>query len=308
MNWLKRFIAKRKYNRSTSLKTFCVYNTENNLIILIQYGINNAMDMIEFESGLYKSGLIAVFNQQSEEAAPEKEFSIRPVRVFDYRYYALVGGQPEKWADIYNYISISNPILENLTQIFYNKCCSVVFNKLIEYGVMDESEFKYRRIKPDCYDALLSTTNMMNSRQMLLFDNPKTIMDRLPKCFNSKDIIDLIHIYSKGEPWEGLSAKDVISRAVQSKTPEDSILYKILADPLYGYFMKNPDLQILSTILYPIFLVDTDNGDDDFATSGVMSFEDLDELFRKDYDRYDRPTIDSTEYYDKSVDEVETSS
>jgi len=297
----KRLISKKIINDKAELNALVVYNTDSNFIVLIQYGQDHFYDAIEFVNCANNASLKIIASQSAQEEPQlleDHSISIRPMRIYNRRSYLLVSGTTHNWCGLYDYIDRTNPMMEKVTDLIYQNCTSTDFDILIKYGVLDEDKFRFRRIKSQAYDTLESVFNPVR-KASIRFDNVSKIMSKLPDCFSSRDLLSIIHIY-KEDSDQYSTAYDLLLD-VARKDSESVILYKILSDPLYGHFMKNHDLQALTTLLYPIYLRE-DLTDDDFII-GDVSFEDLDELFKRQYDKYSMPTIDNTEYYDKDVDE-----
>ena len=298
---LKYFFAKKIINKNADLNALVVYNTDSNFIILIQYGQENYYDAIEFVNGANAAGLRVLISQTAQEEpgiVEDNSISIRPMRIFDQRSYLLVSGTTNNWCGLYDYVNMASPIMEKITQLIYQSCTSTDFDRLIKYGVMDEDRFTFRRIKSQVYDALETAFNPVK-HSTIRFDNVSKILSKLPKCFSTRDLLSIIHIYQSDEETY-VTAYDLLLDVARGDTTSDAV-YKILSTPLYGQIMDHPDTATLMTSLYPIYLRE-DLTDDDFMI-GTASFEDIDELFRRQYDKYSMPTIDNTEYYDKDVDE-----
>ena len=297
----KRLISKKIINDKAELNALVVYNTDSNFIVLIQYGQDHFYDAIEFVNCANNASLKIIASQSAQEEPQlleDHSISIRPMRIYNRRSYLLVSGTTHNWCGLYDYIDRTNPMMEKVTDLIYQNCTSTDFDILIKYGVLDEDKFRFRRIKSQAYDTLESVFNPVR-KASIRFDNISKIMSKLPDCFSSRDLLSIIHIY-KEDSDQYSTAYDLLLD-VARKDSESVVLYKILSDPLYGHFMKNHNLQALTTLLYPIYLRE-DLTDDDFII-GDVSFEDLDELFKRQYDKYSMPTIDNTEYYDKDVDE-----
>lgn len=297
----KRLISKKIIDDKAELNALVVYNTDSNFIVLIQYGQDHFYDAIEFVNCANNANLKIIISQSAQEEPQlleDHSISIRPMRIYNRRSYLLVSGTTHNWCGLYDYIDRTNPMMEKVNELIYQNCTSTDFDILIKYGVLDEDRFRFRRIKSQAYDTLESVFNPVR-KASIRFDNVSKIMSKLPDCFSSRDLLSIIHIY-KEDSDQYSTAYDLLLD-VARKDSESVVLYKLLSDPLYGHLVKNHDLQALTTLLYPIYLRE-DLTDDDFII-GDVSFEDLDELFKRQYDKYSMPTIDNTEYYDKDVDE-----
>ena len=282
------------------LRTSVLYNTADNLIILINYGYNDAYSMIEFIAGLnsmpnnYKIHCIISDLSIEQQINNDKEsFSKKPT-VFDKKYYALLAGDPKHYAKIFDYIDSSNTILEEITKDIYNYCASIDFKDLIDIGILSFKHFKYGYNIPK-YDQLV------DNGEYKKYDDIKLVSKSLPECFSLYDLCKLFNIYTNEAHF---SAYRILKASYNSA--DNPFFYKIFKadckpDGFFSNIIPNPCLENLSIIINPIYL--KPDMDEDNLFAGEVSKDELDEIFQKEYDRFVNPTAEYSDFY-KDIDEV----
>ena len=297
----------KKVTNEGKLMTKVVYNTRKNLMILVSYTSKNFYDVVELLQAI-NSGSVDNMNVYLSHDAEEKElskeelndFDKKQVTIINSRYYLLISGSPEAYADIYNKIyNLSNPILEMISNDIYNHCSSTYFNSLIEYGILDKGRFKFQGVIPTNYDDLYHFTVGTRSNTLLRsmeVDDIREILKRIPSSFSAVDIAPSINIY---DDTEGISFSIVELLNLVGKDNIFALVAKELREVIYSNIVKEPSIETLAILKAPVFL--RENLEDEI--NGTMSIDQMDEIFQQEYDRFTGVTAEYTGEYE-DIDEV----
>ena len=287
------------------LRSRVIYNTEENFIVLLQFGSNHFFSMVEFVSQMPKelSPKVIVANSSTEKELTKEEqedFDKKLVKLVDHRYYALVIGPTATYANIFNYVDLSNPFMEEITKDIYQYCDSSIFNDLINYGVLTLDKFRYQYIKPK-YDA----RNMIPPFKFIKYSSHETgnaggyfddyirIISEIPKCFSAIDVVK--HIWISPDCLDtSILYEDLIKNALDGSHPEVEIV-EALKYRLNNFIIPNATLEQLSILTVPIFMRE-DIPDEDEIT-GSLSNDEIDDIFKQDYTRFNRPTAEYLKEY-----------
>ncbi len=295
------------------LMTKIIYNTRTNLMVLVSYSHDYFYSMIEFIQAVNQIPHMKIYLSHSakEKEYTEdelKEFDKKKVDIIDNRYYALISGTPEDYCALYGKIyTLSNEILNMLTQDFYNNCSSTYFNEMINYGILDFGKFKYQNIVPHNYDKHISfKLNDSPRGEMFYADNIELILSRLPETFSAIDICPCIYIYLSGQDKNDLEflcnipkliskASEVYNGAQQTReTQYYEAIAKTTKNIIFKHIVPEPSIEVLSIVNAPLFL--RENIEDEI--NGNMSIEDMDEIFQQEYDRFNNITADNNIEYE----------
>lgn len=287
------FSSKNKVNKVKSKDSYCysdiIWNDEDNLIILISYSEDYNESVIEIldAANQFHSRLLTkvVFSSYDEET-DKKDEDGNTIWIIHEKRYLLIGGPVREWNSLYFSIStLSNPILDKISGEIVNNCSARDFEYLINDRIL--SDFKYSKIKPFTYDKPSVYMNCKTS-------NIDTIIQRLPNAFKSRDIIKFIIV---NKPNVVISLYDVIFE-IQHMSEEkfrDTVYYNIFKH----LFKTDPTIEKITEFTQPLYK--QADMDDDFIP-GDISDESLDEIFRKDYERFSAVRDDDISFND--IDEI----
>lgn len=300
MNKIKNVFSKNNNNNESlddgKLYSTVVYNTREHIIFLISYGADDFTSISEFIIGCYESGIRVILGHDAIEEATTPEdnddFDIKPVVITHNRYYALISGKPTKFNNIFKVINLDNTILNAIIPDIYNYCTSPDFDDMIDYGILNEDDFKYKRIAAPYDERILINSFTVTG----YIDDIKLILSKCPVCFKAIDIAPIIYIYINSN----YTAVSLIAKVYSGdKTAMD--IFKAVKNSLYSYILKDCSIENLEILIKPLFLrSEYDEFEDPIVAD--MRPDELDSLFQQQYDRFESPTADYAEY--ESIDEV----
>ena len=294
---------KKKNNNITTyeIKSKVLYNTNANFIILINYGSGWNNEVIDFINGIHNINngfnIKCVLSDSAESITNNTgKFMKETIKFINRTYYMILSGSTKSYAKIYDYVDMSNRILEEITKDIYNYCDYTPFTKLIDLVILNKSKFRYKNEFPQ-YDNFIIYKDY-------IFDNVSYILKWIPKTYNMIDLCKIFNIYTKNDSY---SANTIISKAQEDLENGiyDSTYINILNDNCLpgGFFMhlmSNPSIETLSLLVTPIYLRPDD--DEENVFTGDLPIDQLDELFQQSYERFTNP-IDQSIYY-QDIDEV----
>ena len=291
-----------------------IYNSRHNLITLISYSSPYFYTIIEFIKAVHDAGGIKIHlahiakeRELSEEEL--EEYSKKKIDIIDNRYYILLSGKPENYAELYNVCDLENEVLKLLTKDFYNNCSSTYFEDAIRYGILSLGNFKFKGVVPTNYNKYQKIKFNLDGRECHFFtDDYDYITKNIPEAFIMMDLVDIINTYTvdakNPEKIDKVSSNLKYLAGDYTDIESDSIQYKIkvsmmgaLLKYVYPYFMVNPTVDSLTILNAPLFMKE----DMTDIMEGNVPIEELDELFQQDYDRFVQPTADAIEY--ENIDE-----
>lgn len=282
LSGLKKLFKKQKNVTSNDeyVKSKVIYNTSLKLMILVSFTEEYFYDAIEFCSACTNSGVKTKLAQSSyEEETTDKDGN--KTIIYHPKYYLLVSSYPGHYGVIFGKIALSNNILKSIKDDLTNtiSCteidiCSNVFN----YYILDKDEFKKDDIK---YDDLITHINTQ-------CDNIPYIMNQLPSSFSLADMIDVFEVY--------LEDGRIRTLREAYKYDQKAIIHFLR---MLNNNLSTDTIQML--INSPVIAIDLD--DDDI--NGYMSDEDIDTIFKQDYDKFVGIT-DEEIAYDELADEILT--
>ncbi len=307
IKFVKKKLTKTVENDTDLLMSTVVYNTKENLIILLSFGSKHFYSVLEFLAAIHNTpnsvNCILSHTAIEKELTEEEnaDFDKKPVKMIDNKYYLLISGHAKAYLNLFNYVDQSNTILEELVKDIYHYCDSAVFQPVIDAGILQEFKFTYKRIKPnyDNHKAFDNSINMKIGR----YDNVDIIFSKLPNIYNRLDLCRIINIYYDNN--KSITAAELIKQAMEydhdSKTdnPYFYALFRLMCknDYLYTSIIKNPCIENLSAVTKPIYLRSDEDEEDELTAD--LPIEALDEIFQQEYDRFVNPTADAgVEYED----------
>ena len=286
-------------------RSLVIYNGRANLIILLQFTEALSYDVIEFMQEAYRVGLRTILSHDSytTEDNVEEEFAQHPVENKHDDYYILVSGDPKQYMEIFNHLSLSNELLEQISSDIYRYCTTSTFRKLIDDGVLQEHRFTHQNVHP-AYDLPSEIYNRALNGS-LRFDDVVKIKSKLPRCFDMIDLACIINVY--------IGTKSVIDYSIIIKSDElvckalakirggmdndiDVLRVKVLMDALYCNFIPNPTFELLSVFELPIYLREDIDEEDKLNTD--LNPTEIDDLFKEQYERFTIPTMDQMDRYE----------
>ena len=309
-----RLFNKRKiFGQDRSIQSKIIYNTKYNIVILVQYRDPNLYSAMQFLNNANKSGLVTLIAHYAESKEEPRETSNStgkikintPIEYINQKYYMLVSGTPSQYADIYNHLELSNPILESITLEIYNNVSSTPFKDLITNGVLNEDNFKYTS-RDAVYDRIsIVQSNIKDSK--IYYDDFSLIMGRTPSIFENINVINLIHVYQSEQDYINgtyVTPVEIVREMYKSMNHYDTSvgqesyffnhdLIKTL-EPLYNSIAPElidiSNMQSLYTLIAPIYMVEA--FEDDVLLTGTIPMEKLDDIFQQEYDRFTSPLED----------------
>ena len=302
-----RIFKKKKNNNTTTyeIKSKVLYNTSANFIILINYGSGWNNEVIDFINGIHNIhngfSIKCVLSDNAELINNDTEkFMKETIKFTNRTYYMILSGSTKSYAKIYDYVDMSNRILEEITKDIYNYCDYIPFSKLIDLGILSQDKFRYR-IKHGEYHPQYDKFTIYKD---YIFDDVSYILKWIPKSYNMIDLCKIFNIYIKNVAY---SADTIISKAQEDlKNGIYNSTYTTILDDnclpggFFTYLMNNPSIETLSLLVTPIYLRPDDDEENIFT--GDLPIEQLDELFQQSYERFTNP-IDQSIYY-QDIDEV----
>ena len=295
---LKKVLDKIKFrklnkNKTNANNSYCytnvVWNTENNLIILVSFSEDYFGQIIELQDAINYTwqGLKSkiVYSSYDEEVTRKDENGKSFTDLLIHKkYYMLIGGSPLAWQELYmNIHDLGNEVLGKITNEIINNCDSDYFRNLIDDGVFNNF-YKNENI---LYDIPLVTKNN------LTYTNPVSLIERLPNGFTGKDILKFINIYNS----DGSLGFNAYGYIINLKYMPNALFKNHDLYPLYSALFKNVTIEKLNMVLEPLY-----KQPDDDSIPGDITDEALDEIFREHYERFSAVSDNNIEYED--IDEV----
>ena len=285
-------------------KSTVIYNTGDNVIILVSFSTKDIDDVAEFVEACYNANLHTITERDSNLCYKEDTEVKELVAITHVRHYIIIGGSPRSYGELYKYVSLSNTILECITEDIYNNCSSTYFKKSIEDGVLDINKFVYNKIIPK-YDEYVYSKD-----KSVYCDDITYILSKIPKCYTTINLTKIVNIYIKSKDINGVYIYTIrnfikVYNAYKKngiKNIDYNETYEKIKHQLFHKIMapKNDCLDDYTFINLPIYMIE----DYDPEYVGDKSIEEMDEIFQQQYDRFVTPTIDNVPMYDESVDDI----
>ena len=290
-----------KKNKKTSttnesyLNTEVVYNVKENFIILISFTEDYFYSVMEFLSyrRTYLNLNIQLADSIYSEVLDETDAFEDNIRIIHNKYYLLIGGESAFYNNLFRWTdNMANFVMQAIITEIYNNRTSSDFKTLIDHGILVEAKFKYKNVKPD-YDHYANE----NIPKTHTYDDASLIMSRIPDCFTGQNLLKFIHCYQFGEESDYYTAVDIIYKAYADGNSIFQLLIERDFKDLYHSLVKNPTKEILMNFIGPQYLVESAE-----AITGDVSDDQLDEIFKQQYDRFNAIRDDFIKYED--IDEV----
>lgn len=308
-------------DKSKDRRIYCstIYNATANTIMLLQFNesnLYNAMEFINSTRRIY--GLEILISQYSlidiQESDVQKPKSIQPAEYKETKYYMVIGGSPYNYKKIYEYVDLSNPFLEVIQKEILTHMSSTDFKNLIEAGILDEDWFTYKNREAKSEQLIDINTIYAHRNCKIMYDNIKTIMDKLPNVFTSLDVAKLIHIYDeyRTDIYNPIELADRLESTIHHNDDYDAgeyMYYKTIITNLSSLYEAIApgivDVNNLETLTYltaPSYMRTEEMEDNDVFKTAELDPNKLDEAFHQEYDKFNSPLVDNNIIY-KNIDE-----
>ena len=306
----------KRQNRKVQSKV--IYNTKFNVIILIQYYDANLYSAMQFLNNANKVGLTTLISHYAEvnkedEEVNNSEGKIKiniPIEYINQKYYMLISGTPEQYAELYKYLDLSNTLLDSITLEIYNNISSTPFDEIITTGVLIEDEFKFSKRAAE-YDKLVHAPNKLKDFD-IHYDDFNLIMSRIPNTFEAISVVGLIHIYeTEPDLINGTYENpiEIVKKMFEATNHYDNhegqetyflnreliLALSQLYDAIAPELIDTNNIDTLYTLIAPIYMIE--EFEDDVLSTGEVSPEKLDDIFQQEYDRFTNPLADSDILY-----------
>lgn len=275
-------------NKVESDDNYCysqiVWNSKNNLIILISFTQNYFEEIIEIQDAInYTCNLCSKIVYSSYDEELTKDDNSDADLIIHKKYYMLVGGNTKSWQELYmNIHNLGNSVLDRITNEITNNCNSYDFATLINDGVL--GEFKYNNEDPK-YDTPKVTKN-----ENIIYTDPEVVLNNLPKGFTGRDIIKFIKIY---ENYKFMTDALINININHIQNIPNALFKNHNLYPLYSALFKDPTPKSLGLLLEPLY-----KQPDDDSIPGDISDESLDEIFKERYEKFSAVADDNMQYED----------
>jgi len=270
------------------LYTSVVYNSEKKLIILIEYSSQFNYDIIEFIIACNNSGIkiksMSKEYEETQESQDDNDFVNKPIKIHHQRFYILISGNDKNYSDLLSNISfLSNPILLAIIKDIYNNRNPNRYEIHLNNNAMNVNEFKYLNKTNIPYDNIIEFM-VDSSKHKYSIDDYSFILNNIPIGFNKYDILELVDVYL----YNNINCNIITFFANRN---DDTINAVNTLGNILGFDYKS----IAKLHTTPKYLLDIDE-------VGDMELNDLDDMFKQSYDRFNAYNSESIEY--KDIDEV----
>ena len=299
INW-KNIFKKEKatiYDEDSSriARSMVIYNSENNFVILFEFSSELFRDAIEIANS-YKRKLAVLYScleTEHEEKEPKTEL---PLIVVQRRYYLLISGNDREYQQLFEILPMSNVFVAAIAKEIYASRSSSYYSQLIQHKVLDEQQFKHQGVAPK-YDE------MVKIDEDNLVDDIDKIMAKVPASFSAYDMLKVITVVTYGVDWSLFEFieyyKDPLSFPFEADRSEKML--KPFIPSIEKIFKCKVELkEIVDNVLKPIYL--RHETDHEFDYGPDKSADEMDDLFRQEYDRYNPFEKDQDVVY-KDIDE-----
>lgn len=299
----KNKIVKESYIHSTFIESCC--KKDNNFyyfssIILFEFTDDKFPDVCEFldASKLEASKLIST--SLDIETGIDKYGE--PIYISYPKNYFLIKCTPQQIVDtILNINGLSNQVLKCLKAEIYEHMPRKDFIELERYDILDMNAFKMEEIEETDFTYIKYESNeMLFNCNNILFVSFNNILSKLPKCFTALDVIEFITILMYNESFVTSTDKEWIVFNAHDLKYKKSILAILYNNGIFKYLFNDISMHdILNMLITPVF---NRNTDDDNILNGSLSDENIDDIFKQQYDRFNNVTDDNIIY--KDIDEI----
>ena len=275
-------------NMENFLNTIVVYNSKRKLMILISYTPNYFNDIIEFITACSRVNIKYATQQSVYTETVQNDnddYSLKPL-IKHKRYYLLISGEIDNYIALYKVIDLENLILKAITKEIYNCRAGVTFKELTDIDVIDNDFISNVHAN---YDEPLYITydNLDENEDSVECDDVVKIKNNIPTCFTIFDLIYLINYYNKEADKDApMSIRELIymGRYIRDKYPNKR---RPSIDILIKFFSETNLIEEPVTEDKIFKLIEpkyTQSDDDDMI--GSVSDDQLDQIFREQYERF----------------------
>ena len=280
----------RTNNEDSYVHTEVIYNTCSNFIVFISFSEDKLADMVEFLEACKQSVnlKIAYDHLEYEEDTDKTDENGNMITVTHKKYYLLIGGKPADYIAIYhNSANLANDILLAISKEIANRRDSMEFETLIKDGIFNGFTFKYQSVMPE-YDEYVRVSKCH-------YDNVSLILERLPHCFTGSDLIRFVNCYDSD--FRITSAYDMLAKAYLQNNDNCKGLIETIFSGMFVDLFGDPSEEVYMNLLGPRYLIVDSNG-----LPGDKKPEELDEIFREEYEKFNAIMDLSINYED--IDEI----
>ena len=299
----KNNIIKESYIHSTFIESCCKMDKDFyyfSSIILFEFTDDKFPDVCEFLDVAELEASKLISTSLDIETGVDKYGD--PIYTSYPKNYLLIKCTPKQIVNIIlNIDKLSNQVLECIKPEIYSHMPKKDFIKLEKYDILDMNAFEIEEVEETDFIYFkedYSPDNYYVCYNFIAFNN---ILPKLPKCFTALDAFEFI-IYLRYVSNVSLSCKDwFIINAGYLKDKSKQFLFQSLYDNnIFKYLFNDMSMNDIINILEtPVFNRDID---DDNILSGSLSDENIDEIFKQQYDRFTNVTDDNIIY--KDIDEI----
>lgn len=270
---IKKAIKKIFKSDDNYIRSKVIYNTEKKLMILVSFTEHHFYEIMEFCSSCTTNNIKTKLLQSSYEEKT-KDTDGKDITIYYPKYYLLISASVQLYSNILENITQSNDVLLMIKKDIINNVsrenAENFSSKLFEYDILSLNDFK----------PVIEYNNVLY-KDNTYCDDIKYILSQLPSVFTIVDIIDLIDIYIDDTIWN-IKSMYLIDNNLR---PTLIKFIKTLNEKL--------QLNVIENILTsPLFLINLDEDD----LNGGMSDEDIDDIFKQEYDKYVGIIDDDIEY------------
>ena len=277
-------------NEDSYVHTEVIYNTGSNFIVFISFSEDKLADMVEFLEACKQSVdlKIAYDHLEYEEHTDKTDENGDIITVIHKKYYLLIGGKPVDYIAIYhNSANLANDILLAISKEIANCRDSMEFETLIKDGIFNGFTFKYQGVMPE-YDEYVRVSKCH-------YDNVSFILERLPHCFTGSDLVKFVNCYDSD--FNSTSAYDMLAKAYLRNNDRYKDLIETVFSKMFEELFGDPSEEIYMNLLGPRYLIVDSNG-----LPGDKKPEELDEIFREEYEKFNAIMDLSIDY--ENIDEI----
>ena len=280
----------RANNEDSYVHTEVIYNTGSNFIVFISFSEDKLADMVEFLEACKQSVdlKIAYDHLEYEEDTDKTDENGDIITVIHKKYYLLIGGKPVDYIAIYhNSANLANDILLAISKEIANCRDSMEFEALIKDSIFNGFTFKYQGVMPE-YDEYVRVSKCH-------YDNVSFILERLPHCFTGSDLVKFVNCYDSD--FNSTSAYDMLAKAYLQNNDRYKDLIETVFSKMFEELFGDPSEEIYMNLLGPRYLIVDSNG-----LPGDKKPEELDEIFREEYEKFNAIMDLSIDY--ENIDEI----
>lgn len=283
------FKKKRKTIKVTDenyIRTKTIYNNgDDNLILLISFTNNYLYQVVEF---LTTANELCTKFVDTNLLKEDEDENSRLVNIIHDRYYLLIGGNSEAYKTLFTKTNnLSNEILDAIIPELYDNFTSYSFNELIEDGILSPLFMDYEK-----HSKLLT---FFYGDHTIKIDDINSIVKNLPSCFSAAELLKYIKVYD----FTAANTLIELLQVIEDEGEKTIQYFESTGFPeLFKKILRNPTMEDILMLKEPLYKIDLD---DEYVFGDLPEYE-LDDIFKKEYERFSGIISDNIEYVD--IDEV----